>query len=171
MTSGISLACTCHPKGLPRYILCLPGLPGQIRFLQDPGALPGHPRRPGWPQMLWYSLPRWSWRGPWSRNRSLSWKGTFRNLPRPHGKNGSNGHARTYRRKRKAVNHKITASWYRKGMDQFLPKQLRHLQQCPPGPVEPGTATKFGKEVPVVTFYKRIPGIFRIHPNQLAADA
>ena len=28
-------------------ILCPRGLPGPIDFLQDPGALPGHPRRPG----------------------------------------------------------------------------------------------------------------------------
>ncbi len=54
-------------------------------------------------------------------------------------------------------------------MDQFLP-QLRHLQKCPPGPIEPGTAAELWKKVPVVTFYKGIPGIFRIYPNQLAAD-
>ncbi len=49
-------------------------------------------------------------------------------------------------------------------MDQFLP-QLRHLQKCPPGPIEPGTAAELWKKVPVVTFYKGIPGIFRIYPK------
>ena len=74
-------------------------------------------------------------------------------------------------RKRKAVKHKITAGRYWKGIDQFLPEQLRHRQKRPPGSIEPGTAAEPGKKVPVVTLHKRIPGIFGIHPNQIAADA
>ncbi len=31
--------------------------------------------------------------------------------------------------KRKAVNHKIMTDRYRKGMDQFLTEQLRHLER------------------------------------------
>ena len=48
-------------------------------------------------------------------------------------------------RKGKAVNHKITAGRYWKGIDQFLPEQLRHLQKRPSGSVEPGTAAESGK--------------------------
>lgn len=73
-------------------------------------------------------------------------------------------------RKGEAVNNKITASWYEKGMRQFLPKQFRYLQKCPPGSVKPGTGAKPGKKMLVITFHKRIPGIFRIYANQLATD-
>lgn len=35
--------------------------------------------------------------GPWSRNKSLVWKSTFRNLPCLYVKNSSSGHAQIYR--------------------------------------------------------------------------
>ena len=62
-------------------------------------------------------------------------------------------------RKGKAVDDKITADWYRKGLQQLLAEQLCYLQKGPPGPVKAGTAAKCGEKVLVIAFHKRIPGI------------
>ncbi len=171
MTSGISLACACHPKGLPRYILCLQGLPGQIGFLQDPGDLPGHPLRSG--DLKCYDIAFQGDHGMDLEAEIGLFLGRAPSVICPvlTERTAVVGTSEFTDGKRKAVNHKITADRYWKGMDQFLPEQLRHLQKRPSGPVEPGTAEESGKEVAVFTFYKRIPGIFRIHSNQLAADA
>lgn len=158
MTSGISLSASCRQKGLPRHILCLQGLScrggsapdrgGRANFKYCNTAFQGNQGMDFEPKISLF----FGW-AP-SIICTVCTEGTA--VPRP---------SKLTDRKGESVSHKITAGRHGERLEQFLPEQR------PSGSVELGTAAESGKKVSVITFYKGISCIFRIHPNQLAADA
>jgi len=73
-------------------------------------------------------------------------------------------------RKREAIDYKKTAVWDGKNLANLLTEQFGHLQKGPSGSIEPGTAAQIWEKMPVIAFYKGIPGIFGVYTDEFAAN-
>lgn len=73
--------------------------------------------------------------------------------------------------KRKTINHKIFAERYGKNRNHFLTQQFCCLEQRTSCSVKTSSTEKVGKEMVVILFHERKPGIFRINSSQLTANA
>ncbi len=73
-------------------------------------------------------------------------------------------------RKWETINDKIAAVWDRKHLTDVLTEQFCDLQKGSSGSVKPGTATQIGEKVPIIAFYKGIPGIFGGYAKEFATN-
>ena len=64
----------------------------------------------------------------------------------------------------------IAAVWDRKHLTDVLTEQFCDLQKVSSSAVKPGTATQIGEKVPIIAFYKGIPGIFGGYAKEFATN-